>query len=149
MTKSYCHTNETEQKILQRMRRLGYGSKAIQDVMGRSKAWVSKHSKRLSRTKGSTKVKKAGRKRVITPLVFDRLSKALRLLQKKSKGLKEVTVDMVKARARCNATNRTVLDAFHEKGIVFTPLFEKCILSKEDRQERLSPLQEFGSNQRY
>ena len=82
MAKTYCHTNETEQKILQRMLRLGYSSKDTQAVLPRSKAWVSRHRKRLSKTKGSTKVKKAGRKRIITPLVFERLHRGGRQVKK-------------------------------------------------------------------
>ena len=44
---------------------------------------------------------------------------------------------MIKARAHVTACNRTVLDAFHDHGIWFHTLAERCILSKEDRTNRL------------
>ena len=50
MVKRWAHINETEFKILGRMRKLGYASKDIQAVLGRSKSWVTKNTKRLGKT---------------------------------------------------------------------------------------------------
>ena len=41
------HSTHIELDIFSRMRRLGYGSKEIQAVLGRSKAWMTRHTKRF------------------------------------------------------------------------------------------------------
>ena len=50
VVKRWAHINETEFKTLGRMRKLGYASKDIQAVLGRSKSWVTKNTKRLGKT---------------------------------------------------------------------------------------------------
>ena len=122
MVKGYCHAHVVELRILHRMAKLGYKSKEIQSVLGRSKAWVTRHSKRLGRSQAAKKTKRVGAPCKITPTVFSKLLKALHALLKKAKGEKEVTVAMIKARAHVNACNRTALDVFHDHGIWFHAL---------------------------
>jgi len=64
MVKGYCHAHVVELRILNRMAKLGYKSKEIQSVLGRSKAWATRHSKRLGRSQAAKKTKRVGRKQV-------------------------------------------------------------------------------------
>ena len=67
MVKGYCHAHVVELRILHRMAKLGYKSKEIQSVLGRSKAWVTRHSKRLGRSQAAKKTKRVGAPCKITP----------------------------------------------------------------------------------
>ena len=49
MVKGYVHAHEIELRILSRMTTMGYKSKEMQNVLGRSKSWVTRNSKRLGR----------------------------------------------------------------------------------------------------
>ena len=106
MVKGSVHAHEIELRILSRMTKMGYKSKEMQNVLGRSKSWVtrnSKRSKRLGRNQVAKKSQRVGAPCKITATVFSKLLKALHALQKKAKGEKEVTVAMIKARAHVTA----------------------------------------------
>ena len=108
MVKGYVHAHEIELRRLSRMTTMGYKSKEMQNVLGRSKSWVTRNSKRLGRNQVAKKSQRVGAPCKITAPVFSKLLKALHALQKKAKGEKEVTVAMIKARAHVTACNRTV-----------------------------------------
>ena len=102
----------------------GSGIGKIATSMGRSKSTISAHV-----FKKNTKAKPVGAPKKMTPAVFARLKKALADLQKRAGGLKEVSIDMVKKRARVELCNRTVLDKFHEEGIAFRKLKARRLLN--------------------
>ena len=103
MVKGSVHAHEIELRILSRMTKMGYKSKEMQNVLGRSKSWVTRNSKRLGRNQVAKKSQRVGAPCKITATVFSKLLKALHALQKKAKGEKEVTVAMIKARAHVTA----------------------------------------------
>ena len=51
-------------------------------------------------------------------------------------GLKEITVAMIKEHAGVEASNKTVLAAFHKNGIRFRKMKEKLLLTKDDISAR-------------
>ena len=91
----------------------------------------------LRAPKAKTKAKGVGRPQAISPQIYKKLKAALDHLLKKTKGESEVTVHMVKVRAGCEASERTIRDAFHAHGVWFRRLKEKPILTPEDVVERL------------
>jgi len=106
----------------------GKSKAEIMSLTGRAKATVALQLQRPASA--------VGRKCKVTPKVFKKLSRALTVLQKKAHAKKEVTVAMVKEQAKVDATDRTVLDAFHKKDIWFRPLRQKPILTPDDIQQR-------------
>lgn len=63
------------------------------------------------------------------------VANAIRVMEKMiadADGESEVTIDMVRRRARLKCTSRTLLDRFHTKGIYFRNLREKPVLTPAD-----------------
>ena len=100
----------------------------IVDLLGRHPKTVAKW---LMLTK-KTEVQKAGRPKAITPAMFKTLQRSVSTLQRKAGGQKEVTLAMVKAHSQCTASERTIAEKFHERGIWFYKLQEKPILTVDD-----------------
>ena len=137
----YEHMDNTELKIFVRLKKLGYGSSEIQSILQRSKATITRKTKELT-VKGAKKTiskdgRKVGRPKIITPQVFERLMNVMNKLQKRANAKKDVTVDEVKEKAGVDASDKSVLRAFHLQGVWFKPLAEKCLLTKEDITKRL------------
>lgn len=130
MGKAYIQVTEREQELMRQWRKNNCTIKTIMDRTGRAKKTVLSHldSKRVG--KGS------GRRKVITPAAFKKLDKAVTALQKKANARTEISVRAVKEKAGVEASDRAVLEAFHEKDIWFRPLRQKPILTDEDVAER-------------
>ena len=133
MGKGYKHMTKAEIEAVRNLHRNGMGFDQIRDATGRSKDTLSRHIFKKNIAK-----KAKGRPRIVTAGVYIRLEKALAALQKKAGGLSEVTVTMVKARARATASDKAVLKAFHARGVYFRKLRERPILTEADVAERLA-----------
>lgn len=134
---SYQHMDETEIRLARRwVEEEGKTIKEAADLLNRHKSTVCR-SLRAAVTKQTSA---AGRPTAITPETYRKLKAAMDELLKKAKGEAEVTVKMIKARAKCQASERTIRDAFHANGVWFRRLKEKPILTPADMAERL----EFG-----
>ena len=77
MAKGFKHVGESERKIVQRMKKQGFGKKAMARVLGRDVKTVRRHL-----AVGKKAVKK-GRPVAITAAWYKRLKKALDALLKK------------------------------------------------------------------
>ena len=132
--KAYTHVDATEARLIRRMSEEGLRWTKIRKITGRGNGAIEKalHTKPPATTTAPT----VGRPKVVTPQVFKLLTKSCQALQKETGGLEEVTVAMLKAHAGVEASDRKVLEAFHENGVRFRKLKEKLILSKEDVRSR-------------
>lgn len=74
----------------------------------------------------------------MTPGKVDRLVAKLKELIAKANGQKEVTVAQLKRSARCKASERTILNALHERRVYFRRMREKPVLTDQDRKDRLA-----------
>ena len=77
MVKGYVHAHEIELRILSQMTKMGYKSKEMQNVLGRSKSWVTRNSKRLGRNQVAKKSQRVGAPCKITATFFSKLLKAI------------------------------------------------------------------------
>lgn len=106
---------EREATLTRNMRKEGCTWPLIQKVKRRAPGTLAKVLK--GKTKKAMKVQPPGRRPLITPEVFTKLLNAMHSLQKAKNAQEEVTVEMIKRKAGVSASNRTVLDAFHKRGI--------------------------------
>ena len=130
MAKGLKHVGNEGKDIIRRMKKEGLPKKKIAKILGRDVKTIRRH---LKPSRGKPAVR--GRPG-LSDAWYRRLVAALDSLQKKAGGLREVTVAMVKRRARCPYGERAILDAFHDHGIYFKPLRAKPILTKADRAKR-------------
>lgn len=131
MGKSYVQVNAREQELMRTWKARGFSISKIMDLTGRAKQTVRDHLDMKKCGVGS------GRRKIVTAAKLAKLEKALDVLQKKAKANSEITVGAVKERAGVVASNRTVLEAFHDNDIWFRPLRQKPILTDEDVATRM------------
>lgn len=119
-----------EKSIARDMHHRGFIPKQIAEHLGRERSTIT----RLLGNTGPDP--RRGR----PPALSDaQVARAIRLMEKmiaEVDGEREVTIDMVRRRARLSCTNRTLLDRFHTKGIYFRNLREKPVLTPEDVKAR-------------
>lgn len=130
----FSHVDDTEARLMKTWHAEGLGIKKIGARLNRSPNTVSSHVFR--RNTGCAK-KKVGAPRKITPARLESVLATHAKLLAAVKGKKEVTINMVKRRARLKCSDRTVSRAFAAHGIRFRPLYEKPGLTEADRRERL------------
>lgn len=133
MAHSFKQVSPRERAMMKGWAEQGRSLSQIQALTGRSKTTIKHHLKENAASGVGS-----GRPKSITPDVYERLRLAREALQKKAAGQKEVTVAMIKKRARVDACDKVVLRAFHENGVWFHKLRERPILTKEDMDERLA-----------
>lgn len=151
---AFTHMDETEKRLARRwVESDGKTIAEVADLLGRDYSTVHRFvyavqvkSKAKAKTKAKAtakakaKAKAVGRPQAITEQMYGKLKATLDYLLKKSGGESEVTVAMVKAQAACGASERSIREAFHKRGVWFRRLKEKPILTPEDIAERF----EFG-----
>ena len=135
-TKKYAHVSDLERKYILGMRKEGISWKIIRKISGRGngaiEACIKKGLPRVRRQVAA----QVGAPKKIKPKEGKRLVKCLDDLLKASKGRREVTMEMVKTRARVRVCDRTVREYFKKIGIVFRKLKEKILLSQKDKKAR-------------
>ena len=132
MVKGYKHVEQRESDLMKKWKKDGLSITRVKELTGRGKETIVKHSNaNMKVTPGS------GRRKLITEVVFKKLEKALEKLLKKADAEWEVSVGAVMALAGVTTSEKTVLEAFHERGIWFRPLREKPILTEADVAKRV------------
>ena len=76
--------------------------------------------------------KAQGRKKAFTDAAVDKLQAKLEALIKKADGKREVAVKMLKKSTRCKFSERTILNALHDRGVYVRPLRQKPVLTDDD-----------------
>ena len=76
--------------------------------------------------------KAQGRKKAFTDAAVDKLQAKLEALIKKADGKREVAVKMLKKSTRCKLSERTILNALHDRGVYVRPLRQKPVLTDDD-----------------
>ena len=134
MVKGFHHVDEVEARLVRNMEKEGIPWNTITKITGRSSETISKI---LHPPKGIKKAVIKGQPRKIGDAKIKEVLESMDKLQKKNhpKG-KEVTADMVIAAAGVNASEKTLLRAFHEKDIQFYRLKERQTLTDDDIKER-------------
>ena len=84
--------------------------------------------------------KRVGRPALLSPAQVDKIHKTLTALVDKADGRFEVTVAMVKRRARVKASERVVSEALHARGVYFRKMREKPIMKPWRGSTRTSRL---------
>ena len=131
MGKKFVQVQTREAQLMCKWQKDGETVARIMALTGRCKETVLKHtSPKKKPMLGS------GRRKIITPRVFLKLEKAMRDLQKRANGYKEISADNIKAKANVQVSNRVLLDAFHDHDIWFRPLRQKPILTDDDIEKR-------------
>ena len=141
MPKGFAHVHPFESKLIARWAHEKKTVPEIAALLGRHRSTIAKHLRRPAR---GSKVAK-GRPRAITQEVYASLKKALARLLRKASAQIEVTVCMVKAAAGCSASDKTVREAFHARGVRFRKLREKPLLTADDVVERRAFAEGFSS----
>ena len=100
----------------------------IAKLLGRHRSTLQKHVRRLACTRKVAK----GRPVAITKEIYASLEKALDKVLRGAAAQTEVTVGMVKVAAGCCASDKTVREAFHARGVRFRQLREKPMLTADD-----------------
>ena len=133
MVRPYNHVDATEQRLIQNMVKAKIPWDKIQEVTGRSSSTITRIAYPSNQPK-----KAIGAPRKVDAKAFGRLHHAATALLKKADARTEVTVTMVKAKAGVVASDKTVREAFHERGIYFRKLKEKPLLTAADVTDRLT-----------
>ena len=87
--------------------------------------------------------KKEGRPVILDEAAVDKLIAQLDHMVVIADAQYEVTVDMVRRRARCKAGNRTIPDALHARKVYFRRLREKPVLTDDDIKARIAFARKF------
>jgi hypothetical protein len=129
-----------EAHVIKRMRTVaGLSAATIADVVQRDKKSIYKV---LSRKLGFAK---RGAKNKLNPKDINRLVKILRDMIRKAKARWEITLAMLKKRAKCKVDDKVVRRALRTKNIQFRRLRKKTVLTKKDRKDRYA----FGKKYRH
>ena len=131
-TKKYKHMTLDEVAVAQKLHAEGAGLGKIAGLLKRGKGTISRHVFKKNKAK-----RPKGRPPKIIERVFVRLEKARAELVKKMDAQREVSVAMIKKRARVHACDKVVLNAFHDHDTWFFKLRERPVLSDEDVASRL------------
>ena len=130
-TKAYARFSQVERALAFKWLEDGKVPSDIADLLGRDKGTISRQ---LAKPKNA--VPRLGRKNVVTEAHYGRLQKALDALVAKAKAEKEVTLAMVKTRARVTFSDPVCRKAFQVHGVHFFKLREKPILTAGDIKDR-------------
>lgn len=136
----YKRFSQAERALALKWARQGKQTSKIASLLDRDPGTISRQ---LAKPKSF--VPKLGRSKIINEAVFQKLNTALDALIKKAKAEKEVTLTMVKKRARVDACDLVCRAAFKAHGIRFFQLREKPILTDDDIVERRAFQREHGS----
>ena len=110
----------------------------IAERLGRSQSTITRLLvKRVAR-------KKQGRKAALNTTAVDKLEAKLVAMVKRADGRYEVTVAALRRASRAKASERTILDALHKRGIYFRRLREKPVLTEQDVIDRKAFAEKFG-----
>ena len=137
--KAYVRFSQVERALAFKWIKEGKSPTDVADLLGRDKGTISRQ---LAKPKDT--VPQLGRKKELTEADYEKLEKGLDELIKKAKAESEVTLFMVKARARVTASDPVCRAAFQAHGVHFFKLREKPILTEEDVKERRAFEQENG-----
>ena len=161
MGKSFEQVNSTERKLIVNMKEAGLTWAKIQEITERSSKTIDKVLRDAKKplSTGMTAVKKQSAAKAsnnnktllsvldnprlptrgsLTLASFKALVLAMDTLQKAAKGRKEVTMAMVKEKARVTASARVCHEAFRANGIWFAKLKDRQILQPGDDDLRLT-----------
>ena len=130
-TKAYARFSQVERALAFKWLGQGKTPGDIADLLDRDKGTISRQL-----AKPKTTVPRLGRKKVVTEAHYQRLQKALEALIVKAKAEKEVTLAMVKTRARITFSDPVCREAFQAHGVHFFKLREKPILTEGDIKAR-------------
>ena len=130
----FTHVTSVEKALIKKLHSQGMGLRKIRAVTGRSFDTLSKH---LFPKNVHKKVKAKGRPRLINARLLKRLRVAHEKLVSERPSV-EVTIKRVKAKVGLTCTDRTVLNAFHQHGLYFRPMYEKPEISEDDRRQRMA-----------
>ncbi len=112
---------------------------AVAKATGRS---LSAVCRLLARKKPA---KPCGRKKVLKPQQVDRLQAVMKKMITEANGEQEVTMEMVKRRARCSASLRTISRELHKRDVYFRRLRSKPKLTPDDIKERFDFAKKYKS----
>ncbi len=87
--------------------------------------------------------KKEGRPVILDEAAVDKLTALLDHMVVVADAQYEVTVDMLRRRARCKAGSRTISDALHARKVYFRRLREKPVLTDDDIKARIAFAKKF------
>ena len=129
----YAHVGEPEHALMKRLHGEGLGVGKIAKQLGRSKDTVYKHVFAKNQKK-----KSKGRPKSFprTPSGFKAVEKAYGKLLKKTKGMSDVTVQMVKEDMGLTCSPKSISRALWDNGVHFRPQYEKPDLDDADKKER-------------
>jgi hypothetical protein len=129
----YRKVSERDAAIMHRMHAEGDGIRRIARITGYAGSTVSRQVFKKSVAK-----KKGGRPKawISTPAGFKAAEKAYQKLLRDSKGLKEITAEMLRKHMKLKCSVKALRRAFWENGVRFRPLFEKPDLTDADKAER-------------
>ena len=114
----------------------------IAKAVGRDKTTVYK-----ALNKGWSLAKR-GRPEALTKGDVSHLVRTLKVLQEKAAAREEITLAMLKKKAKCKACSKAIRKALNTKGIRFRRMRSKPILTKADKNDRLEFAEKFRSKER-
>ena len=131
--KKYTHVSPAEAETMKKMRKAGMGVNTIGRILNRSPDAVLKNTAKKKKTTNPV-----GRPESIDPKLYSKMETKYEDLLKKAKSKKEVPVKRLKTVMKLECSERTILNAFHDHGIYFRPLYEKPDLDKSCKSKRMT-----------
>ena len=105
----------------------------VADLLARDLSSVVRRMKQLASGGVPSAV---GRPRALTPRQIDRLVKVANEMIEDAECNYQVTAGMLKSALRLKCSEKTILEALHERGVWFKPFREKPLLTEEDVKAR-------------
>ena len=133
--KAYTHMKQEEVNLAKRWKKEGKNPHEIAGLLARDPKTIREHLCSTKKKIGRTMSMKVGRPRM-TESEYRKCEAALVALQKKSKGLEEVTAAMVKKKAKSKYCKKVIREAFAKRGKPFRKLREKPLLTEDDVKKR-------------
>jgi len=127
-----------EVAIIRRMKRvLKLPITKIASVLDRNKTSIYKALEK------GWKQSKRGRPAALTRMDVTHLVRTLKAMQQKAKAMQEITLAMLKKRAKCKVSGRCIREAFKKRNIKFRKMRSKPLLTKADQRARFKFAQHF------
>ena len=132
----YTHMAAAKKNMIVKWQNAGKTPSQVAELLSRDPSSVCRHFKRNAENLGKF-IAPVGRPRKLTEMQLDRVEETLGKMVTAADSQYQVTAGMVRRALRLRCSDKTVLNALHQRGIKFRPMREKPVRTESDEKERL------------
>ena len=135
----YKHMSLVEKGLIEQWTDEGIAPTEIAERLERDLSTIARQVTRLEMSdRERAKLRPVGQPKSLSPKDIDRLVLKTQLMTKASDARHQVTANMIKRAAGLTCSDKTVIEALHERNIWFRPLREKPVRTDDDVKDRFA-----------